>query len=102
MSLPNERTDREGQMAKSLVEEIEKKRRKAIRYAKEPERFQVNGLSVIMQSEHGNRTITFSDGNWSCTCDFFAGTQTCSHTMGLSLILTELAGLRQTPSPGQG
>jgi hypothetical protein len=83
-------------MSKTLTEALAGKRRKAERYATEPDRFSLDSLSATMHSEHGNRTLAFEKGKWSCTCDFFAEQQTCSHVMALEIILSDFAGLHQS------
>lgn len=88
-------------MSKTLVEAIAGKRRKAERYATEPDRFCIDSLSATMHSEHGDRAIVFEKGKWSCTCDFFAEQQTCSHVMALEIILGDFAGLHQSSDSEQ-
>ncbi|MBO2457376.1 hypothetical protein [Actinomadura violacea] len=74
---------------------IAAKRAKARRYAAEPERMTLREFRVTMRSEHAERDISFSDGNWSCTCDFYAARNTCSHVMALQDMLFDNLGLRR-------
>lgn len=69
---------------------IQAKRQKAERYAQQPERFTLDALTLIMQSEHGERTITLDHGTWRCTCPFYAERGTCSHIMAAQLLLKPL------------
>lgn len=70
--------------------ELDDKRRKAARYAQEPERFMLDALTLTMQSEHGRRTITLVGGEWRCTCPFYARRGTCSHVMAAQMLLAPL------------
>jgi hypothetical protein len=87
-------------MSNALVEALAGKKRKAERYANERGRFCVDSMSVTMRSEHGNRVLTFQNGQWSCTCEFFAQHETCSHVMALDIIFGESAGLRPFSQSG--
>lgn len=71
---------------------LKEKQAKANRYASEPERFTVNSiaLELEMRSEHGTRLITYANGRWHCTCDFFHQRGTCSHTMAAGRLLKDL------------
>jgi hypothetical protein len=73
---------------------VEAKKKKAARYAREPSRFVISSLSAVIDADHGTRNIVFSDGVWSCTCDFFHDNKTCSHVMAAQLILTDQARVR--------
>jgi len=68
-------------------EELERKQAKAEAYASEPGRFTLFSLELEMKSTHGNRLITYDDGKWSCSCDFFLKYETCSHVMATGRIL---------------
>ena len=73
---------------------VDAKQRKAARYSREQNRFEVFAVRATMQAEHGDRIIEFEDGSWSCTCDFFRGYATCSHVMALESILLQQAKMR--------
>jgi len=81
-------------MPNAIGEALALKRQKAERYAKEPLRFRLDSLAVTMQSEHDDRLITFGNGTWSCSCDFFAAHRTCSHLMAIDILLSQRAGMR--------
>lgn len=79
--------------SRDIDPEVAVKRDKARVYAAEANRFQLSSASFAMTSEHGLRAIEFTDGHWSCSCDFFVGHATCSHIMALIDILTRQAGV---------
>jgi hypothetical protein len=79
-------------------EALYKKRKKAERYANEPERFELTCIRATMTSEHGTRIIEFSAGEWRCTCEFHAENGTCSHVMALEMLLCESANLEIAPA----
>ncbi|TAK34961.1 MAG: hypothetical protein EPO21_07865 [Chloroflexota bacterium] len=74
-------------MNSSLIGKIEK----AKRYAEERDRIHFTDLSVSFHGEHSDYTVECDDGNWRCSCNFFAGWGTCSHTMALQRILGNMA-----------
>ena len=73
-------------MNSSLIGKIEK----AKRYAQERDRIRFTDLSVDFRGEHDDYTVGCEDGNWRCSCNFFARWGTCSHTMALQRILGEM------------
>jgi SWIM zinc finger len=75
-------------------EAVLKKRAKALRYAAQQDRYQVSAISAQMTSEHGTRDISYRDGKWSCTCEFFKVHGLCSHTLALEMIIKDQAHLR--------
>jgi hypothetical protein len=80
------------------TEAVFKKRKKAQRYANEPERFELSCIRATMTSEHGTRKVEFSEGKWQCTCEFYAENGTCSHTMALEILLRDYANLKIAPA----
>jgi nucleoside-triphosphatase len=60
---------------------------KARGYAKEPERFEIDGASAKMRSTHANRNLELSEGRWVCGCDFYKKYGICSHVLALGEIL---------------
>ncbi len=66
-------------MRSSLIGKIEKARR----YAKEPGRVTLSGLTADFHGENAEHKLSYSDGKWSCTCAFFGQWETCSHVMAL-------------------
>lgn len=66
-------------MRSSLIGKIEKARR----YAKEPGRVTLVNLTASFHGENADHRVSYTDGQWSCTCDFFGQWETCSHVMAL-------------------
>ena len=60
---------------------------KAKQYAEERERIVFNRFSVLFYGDHNEHEVTYKDGHWDCSCDFFASHGVCSHTMALERIL---------------
>lgn len=70
-------------MHSSLIGKIEKARR----YAQEPERVQFRELSAAFRGENDEHTVTYADGGWKCSCEFFGGWNVCCHTMAMERLL---------------
>ncbi|MFC1918427.1 hypothetical protein ACFLWW_00425 [Chloroflexota bacterium] len=70
-------------MQSSLIGKIEK----AKRYAEEKDRITFSGLAVKFRGENDDYTISYQDGKWHCSCQFFSSWGLCSHTMALEKIL---------------
>lgn len=79
-------------MYSSVISKIEKARK----YAQEPERLTVASFTATFEGDHDSHAISYDAGKWHCTCDFFSGYDTCSHTMAvprmLEVVLSEGAG----------
>ena len=79
-------------MYSSVISKIEKARK----YAQEPQRLTVLRFTATFAGDHDSHTISYDAGKWNCTCDFFSGYATCSHTMAvprmLEVALSEGAG----------
>jgi hypothetical protein len=73
-------------MQSSLIGKIEK----AKRYAQETDRVTFNELSVKFRGENNNYDTGYKDGEWHCSCSFFANWGLCSHTMALEKMLTDM------------
>jgi hypothetical protein len=71
--------------------QIQRKQEKAQGYALHPELFRMLDFKLQMKSTHGVRLITYSEGEWKCTCDFFRERSTCSHIMAAGRILESLS-----------
>ncbi|MBN1966166.1 MAG: SWIM zinc finger family protein [Anaerolineae bacterium] len=70
---------------------------KAKRYVEErSDRIRFQSFTVAFNGAHDTHTITFSDGGWTCTCNFFQTRGVCSHTMALERILEGMI-----PDPAQ-
>ncbi len=70
-------------MQSSLIGKIEK----AKRYAEERDRVTFTQFTATFRGEHDNYTLSYKDGKWQCSCNFFSGWQVCSHTMALERML---------------
>lgn len=71
---------------------LQEKMDKARIYVTQRERFTLNELRLTMTSEHGLRQITFREGVWACTCDFYQQRGTCSHIMAAQELLKAMMG----------
>ena len=70
-------------MQSSIIGKIEK----AKRYAAEPERIRIDGVSATVRGDNGEHRVALAGDDWSCTCGFFAEWSICSHTMALERAL---------------
>lgn len=60
---------------------------KAKRYASERERMRFETFSVVFTGNHRDHRVTYDNGIWNCTCDFFSQRGVCSHTMAMEKVL---------------
>ncbi len=60
---------------------------KAKRYAEERDRIKFSQFEAHIQGENNEHTVTYKDGQWHCTCNYFQIRGICAHTMGLEMIL---------------
>lgn len=73
-------------MHSSLIGKIEKARR----YAQERDRVSFASFKASFRGEHDSYSVEYDQGQWHCTCNFFAGWGVCSHTMALQRMLGEM------------
>ena len=73
-------------MRSSLIGKIEKARR----YAQEPERVTFTSLTADFHGGHNAHKVSYIEGKWQCSCDFFAQWGTCSHAMALQQALEKM------------
>ena len=74
-------------MNSSVIGKVEKARR----YSQERERMRFTNFSVDFHGENDDHKVTFSDGKWDCSCDFFvAGHGACAHTLALERVLEHM------------
>lgn len=59
--------------------EYQRKMQKAQKYVSESERFTFDDNKTIIHSEHGVRTVTYTNKCYYCDCEFFKINGTCSH-----------------------
>jgi hypothetical protein len=60
---------------------------KAKQYAEQPERIQFTQFAATFQGENDSHTVSFDQGTWHCTCNFFGDWNTCCHTMAAERVL---------------
>ncbi|MBI4298845.1 MAG: hypothetical protein HY666_03705 [Chloroflexi bacterium] len=82
-------------MYSSLIGKIEK----AKRYAEEPGRVTISDLKAAFRGEHDTHSVSFRRGEWLCSCEFFTGHGTCSHSMALQRILDGMLPIGSVVSP---
>lgn len=71
-------------MDSGMIGKIEK----AKRYAAEGrDRFQFQSFEVSVSGENNVHRVSYQDGEWTCSCNFFQTRGRCSHTMALEFIL---------------
>lgn len=73
-------------MDSSLVRKIVK----AKDYAAQPKRVTFTQYKARFRGYNGDHTITYQAGKWDCSCDYFVGRGTCSHTMAMEMILEDM------------
>lgn len=73
-------------MNSSIISKMEK----AKRYVQERHRISFSHLEARFQGEHDTYHLSYKDGRWNCSCNFFASWDVCSHTMALQRILSEM------------
>lgn len=66
-------------MHSDLIGKIEKARR----YAQEPERVALDEIKARFHGGNNEHTITLSEGQWDCDCEFFRVRRTCAHVMAM-------------------
>jgi hypothetical protein len=60
---------------------------KAKQYADEPERIHFQSLKVQFDGNNSIHNVEFTDGQWTCDCNYFASHRLCSHTMAMERVL---------------
>jgi hypothetical protein len=60
---------------------------KSKRYAEEPERIRFEQFQVSFRGTNSKHRVTYEDGQWRCTCNFFTSRGVCSHTMAMERLL---------------
>ncbi len=79
-------------MQSSVIRKMEKARQ----YAEQKERIAICSIKTTFRGNHSDHDVTFNDGKWSCSCEFFPGYGTCSHTMALERILDPMLAAQQS------
>jgi hypothetical protein len=70
---------------------------KAKRYAEQIDRVRFDEFAVTIDGDNNPHQVSYSQGNWSCDCHFFATRGFCSHTMAMERILGAML-----PQPANG
>ena len=70
-------------MDSGMIGKIQKSRR----YAEEPERIRFHQFQVSFEGTNSEHKVEYRDGQWQCTCNFFATRGVCSHTMAMERLL---------------
>jgi len=73
-------------MRSSIIGKIEK----AKRYTLEPERIEFHDFKLSFDGDHDAYNISYTDGQWHCSCDFFSSWKICSHTIALQKLLGQM------------
>ena len=73
-------------MDSGLISKIEK----AIKYSREPERFEFQQLKVSVRGAHTTHVVEYQQGTWHCDCEFFITHQQCSHTIAIEKVLGQM------------
>ena len=73
-------------MHSSLIGKIEKARR----YALEPHRVGFTELRATFRGENDEHVVSYADGKWKCSCEFFSGWDVCCHTMAMERMLGQM------------
>ena len=63
---------------------------KAKRYAEDRKRFRFNKFDLTFHGDNNDHQVGFSDGKFSCDCEFFLTHKRCGHTMALEILLKEM------------
>jgi hypothetical protein len=83
-------------MHSSLIGKIQK----AHLYAQEPDRIEVQEFTASFRGDHDRYVVSYRDGRWRCTCNFFPQWGVCSHVMATQRLLGPVAPHdRATPDP---
>ena len=70
-------------MDSSLVRKTEK----AKDYAVQPGRVTIKQYRATFKGDNAEHEISYEAGSWICSCNYFAGHDTCSHTMAMQIML---------------
>ena len=73
-------------MQSSLIGKIEK----AKRYAEERDRITFSNFTVIFRGNNDTHTLSYKEGQWHCSCDFFSHWGLCCHTMAMEKVLDKM------------
>ena len=86
-------------MHSSMIGKVEK----AMRYAHEPDRVKIGGLTASFSGDNGTHTVSLDADTWHCDCHFFAAAGGCSHTLAVQKMLDPMLSdaAKETPLYGR-
>jgi len=70
----------------SLIGKIEK----AKLYAQEPDRVTLSSFTAQFRGENDNYKVSYTEGEWQCSCHFFSKWGTCSHIMAIQQVMSPM------------
>lgn len=73
-------------MNSSIISKMEK----AKRYVHERDRINFSSFEADFHGEHDTYHLSYSDGRWNCSCNFFTSWGVCSHAMALQKLLSDM------------
>jgi hypothetical protein len=89
----------------SMIGKVEK----AMRYAHEPDRVKISGLTASFSGDNGAHIVSLDADTWHCDCHLFESAGGCSHTLAVQKMLdpmltdaakvTPLYGRSEAPVP---
>jgi len=82
-------------MRSSLIRKIEKGKR----YAQEPDRVTLSGLTANFRGDNDDHELSYGNGKWSCNCYFFSQYGICSHVIALHEMLGNILPQEALVSP---
>ena len=85
-------------MQSSLIGKVEK----AKQYSNERERVEIADFTASFRGEHNSHEVTFHSNSWRCSCDFFNGHSTCSHTMAMERMLQGMLSTYELSGTAKG
>ncbi|MBI5962751.1 MAG: hypothetical protein HY863_04700 [Chloroflexi bacterium] len=66
------------------------KREKAKRYAEDRTRFRFNHFDLTFHGDNNEHQVSYSNGVFSCDCEFFLTHKRCGHSMALEILLKDM------------
>jgi hypothetical protein len=79
----------------SMIGKIEK----AMRYAHEPDRVNIQRLELTFAGDNGSHSVTLDADQWRCDCHLFGKVGGCVHTLALQKMLDPMLGEAQRETP---
>jgi len=73
---------------------------KAHRYAEQPERVQLSGLTASVRGDNSEHNVRLADGRLSCDCDHHAHEGICAHVLTVERVLKLHLPKDAAPYPG--